>query len=488
MVHRRPEVIRRSQGGSVKHRSPTFITSTVLLTLALIASACSSSRHTSSSTATTAAPAGGSSSSSTQMFGTLASPCGSGNAKGNTGQGVTDTSIRIGYGDDRGFTGSPGLDQEMGDAVTAMIKWCNSQGGINGRKIVGDDLDAAVTNVTTVMQQACKQDFMLVGEGFALDEAAEATRLGCNLASAPGYTVGPDVANAPDVYDALPNPVDYLPASIFYEGTKFFPQQVKAYDFLHTTLSSATEVGYTKAKPAAAAAGWNDLNCGVTINYNGEPNYTPFAQKFKNCGVQAIYNNLPASPQLFGMMTAINQVGLHPIWLSSADDYSAEMAQWNTAGLANNMYVQTSFVPLEEANIDPAVQKYESLVTADGGKVSLLGEQATSAFLLWATEAKACASDLTRQCMVNHLSQVHSWTGGGLHAPSNPGSNLPATCGMLLKLTNTTWSQFYPKTPGQFDCSSQYLFKEPPSAWGTTLNSQRLATKFEPKNVILPQS
>jgi hypothetical protein len=462
----------------------------VVLTIALLASACSSSRHTSSSSPTTAAPAGGTggtSSPSAQSFGTLASPCGPGNATGATQQGVTDTSIRIAYGDDRGFVGSPGLDQEMGQAVTAMIKWCNSQGGIDGRKIVGDDLDAAVTNVTTVMQEACKQDFMLVGEGFALDEAAEATRLGCNLTATPGYTVGPDVANAPEVYDALPNPVDYLPASIFYEAAKFFPQQVKAYDFLHTTLTSATEVGYTKAQPAATAAGWNKLNCGVTINYNGEPNYTPFAQKFKNCGVQVIYNNLPASPQLFGMMDAINQVGLHPIWVSAADDYSAEMAQWNTAGIANTMYVQTSFVPLEEANINPAVQKYENVVTADGGKVSLLGEQATSAFLLWATEAKACGSTLTRQCMVNHLSQVHSWTGGGLHAPSNPGSNLPATCGMVLKLTGTVWTQYYPKTLGQFDCSAQYLFKEPASAWGTTLNSQRLATKFLSSSVIMPQ-
>ena len=472
----------------MKHRSRTFIALVVVVSIALLASACSSSRKTSSSSPTTAAPAGGTTPSSTQTFGTLASPCGPGNASGATDLGVTDTSIRIAYGDDRGFVGSPGLDQEMGDAVTAMIKWCNGQGGIDGRKIVGDDLDAAVTNVTTVMQEACKQDFMLVGEGFALDEAAEATRLGCNLTAAPGYTVGPDVANAPEVYDALPNPVDYLPASIFYEAAKFFPTQVKAYDFLHTTLTSATEVGYTKAAPAAAAAGWNKLNCGVTINYNGEPNYTPFAQKFKNCGVQVIYNNLPASPQLFGMMDAINQVGLHPIWVSSADDYSAEMAQWNTAGIANSMYVQTSFVPLEEADINPAVQKYENLVEADGGKLSLLGEQATSAFLLWATEAKACGSDLTRQCMVNNLSQVHSWTGGGLHAPSNPGSNLPATCGMVLKLTGTVWTQYYPKTAGQFDCSPQYLFKEPPSAWGTTLNSQRMATKFMSSNVILPKS
>jgi hypothetical protein len=337
------------------------------------------------------------------------------------------------------------------------------------------------------MQEACKQDFMMVGQGFALDEAAEGTRLGCNLASVPGFTVGPDVANAPEMYQAVPNPVDYLPASPFFQATKLFPQQVKAYDFLHTTLTSATEVTYAKDKTAAAAAGWNNLNCGVTINYNGEPNYTPFAQKFKNCGVQMIYSNLGPGPPLFGMLEAINQVGLKPIYIMETNDYTTEMSAWNTAGIGNSIYARDAFVPLEQASSNAAVQKYVSLVTADGGKVSQLGQQAASSFLLWATEAKACGSDLTRQCMINNLSKIHSWTGGGLHASGNPGSNLPPMCGMLLKLTNTTWSQYYPTTQGKFDCAAEYLYHVPQSAWGTTLNSQRLATKFLSNNLIMPK-
>ena len=74
------------------------------------------------------------------------------------------------------------------------------------------------------------------------------------------------------------------------------------------------------------------------------------------------------------------------------------------------------------------MQKYVSLVTADGGKVSQLGQQAASSFLLWATEAKACGSTLTRQCMINNLSKVHGWTGGGLSAPGE-GKNMPPSAG-----------------------------------------------------------
>jgi hypothetical protein len=328
---------------------------------------------------------------------------------------------------------------------------------------------------------------MLVGQGFALDEAAEGTRIGCNLASVPGFTVGPDVANAPEMYQAVPNPVDYLPASPYYEAAQLFPNAVSSFDVIHTTLTSATEVSYAKDVQAAAAAGWKQTNCGVTINYNGEPNYTPFAQKFQSCGVKLIYNNLGPGPVLFGMLEANYQIGVKPIYIMETNDYTTTMSAWNTSGIGNDIYVRDAFIPLEEASINPAVQKYASLVTADGGKVSQLGQQAGSSFLLWATEAKACGSNLTRQCMINELSKVHNWTGGGLHAQTDPGKNTPPSCGLLLKLTGTTFSQFYPKTAGQFDCNPKYLYKVPQSAWGTTLNSDRLATKFLSSNIIKPQ-
>jgi hypothetical protein len=476
---------------SLTQRRSRFAALVVVVAVTVLAAACSSSRgSTSGNTSATTASGGttaGTSGSSGQTFGTLQSPCGPGNAKGATDQGVTDTSIRIGYGDDRGYSQAPGLNQEMGDAISAFIKWCNDQGGINGRKLVGDDYDAAVTQVNTVMQQACKADFMLVGEGFALDEAAEATRLGCNLVAVPGYSVGPDFANAPEMFQAVPNPDDYLPASIYYEIAKLFPQDITSFDVMHTTLASATEVSYAKDVAAAAAAGWKQTNCGVTLNYFGEPSYTPFAQKYKACGIKTLYTNTGPTPEMFGMFQANYQLGVTPLYVGETNFYTTTMSQWNTSGLANQLYVRDAFIPLEEAGIVPAVKDYMTIVQANGGKVSQLGEQAASSFLLWATEAKACGSTLTRQCMVNQLSKVHSWTGGGLHAKTDPGGNLPPSCGMIVKLTGTTWSQYYPQTQGQFDCNSEYLFKVPQSAWGTTLGPDRIATKFLSASVIKPQ-
>ena len=430
---------------------------------------------------------GGAASTSSATFGTLPSPCGKGHDTGATDKGVTNSTINLAYGDDRGFSGLPGLDQEMGDAVKDMISWCDAQGGIGGRKIVGDYYDAAVLNVGSAMTQACSKDFMLVGEGFALDGSAEQTRLGCNLASVPGFTVSPVVANAYEMYQASPNPANASPVSSAYEAEKLFGSKTKKVGVYDSTLSTQ-ESSTAKAVQAFTTAGWKFLpNCAANIDYNGEPNYTPFVQKLQSCGAQIIFNDATPGPTLYGAFEAENQIGYDPIWVMDSGAYTASFAQWNTEGLANNAYVRLSYEPLEASKVVPAVSQYLSIVKKYGGLTSQLGEQATSSFLLWATEAKACGSTLTRQCMINHLAKVTSWTGGGLNASGNPAKNIPPDCGLLMKLDGTKWVQAYPKKLGTFDCSSKYVVANTGSVIGTTLNAQGYATQYATSTVLKPQ-
>ncbi len=450
---------------------------------ALLLASCSSGGN-SSPPSTTSTP----STTTSANFGTLAAPCGKGTATGSTEQGVTNSTINIAYGDDRGFSGLPGLDQEMGDAVKDMIAWCNAQGGINGRKIVGDYYDAAVTNVDSVMTQACKTDFMLVGEGFALDSLAEQTRLGCNLVAVPGFSVSAVFANAYEMYQASPNPANYSPVSSAYQAHILFGSKTQKAGVYDSTLSTQ-EQSTAKAVQAYTEAGWKFIpNCSVNVNYNGEANYTPFVQKLQSCGAQIIYNDATPGPTLYGAFESENQLGYNPIWVMDSGAYTEGFAQWNTAGLANNVYVRISYEPLEAAHVVPAVAQYLAILKKYGGLTSQLGEQATSSFLLWATEAKACGSTLTRQCMINHLAKVTSWTGGGLNASGNPAKNIPPNCGLLMKLDGTKWVQAYPTKLGTFDCSSKYVVPNSGAAIiGTPLNAEGYATMYATSTVLKPQ-
>src|SRR5438270_4173523 len=361
-----------------------------LLIGVLIATACGSSRKSDNgaggNTGTTAG------SSAAAKFGDLPSPCGKGDAKGATDQGVTDTQITIEYGDDAGFTASPGLNKEIGDAAKAMIKWCNDQGGILGRQITGVYGDAAITAVNTKMQEACKSAFMLVDDGWALDSASEATRLQCGLPAVPAFAVSAEFANGPMMYQAVPNPADETPASNVFEAAQLWPDKIKKADIVHSTLVTATETSSNKVRQAGQAAGFNWLDCGVTLNYNGEADYKPFAQKFQSCGAQILFENTSPGPGLYGLIQAMDQLNYHPIILAEANLYSPQLAKWNTAGLADNVYVREAFQPLENADLVPAVKTYVDAVKATGGDAWQLGEQAASSFLLLAIVAKGCAA------------------------------------------------------------------------------------------------
>ncbi|MDH6680342.1 hypothetical protein M2284_004571 [Rhodococcus sp. LBL1] len=428
-----------------------------------------------------------SSSTTVDKFGTLASPCGKGDAKGATDQGVSDTEIKIGYGDDRGFAKSPGLNKEMSDAVSAMIDWCNEQGGINGRKIVGTDYDAAMTQANSVMQDACRTQFMMVGHGFAMDQTSEQTRVACNMAAVPGFTVSPDAANGPMTYQGVPFPVDVANASVWFQMGEMHPDLKNDFALVGSTMPTII-TSLTKTKSMAEAAGFKLKDCGITINYEGEASYVPFAEKVKACGAKGLWTSRSPVPAEFNFFKAVDQVGIDPIILGEATWYGNSVQAFNKdTGLLDNLNAGMTFQMLENDK-NAAVKQYKDLVTAKGGKTALLGMQSTSSFLLWATAAKECGSDLTRQCMINELSKIHEWDGGGLHAASDPGKNIPAQCGLVVSIKGADYSQAFPTTAGEFKCDPQYLVKTDPSTWGTELNADRISTKYLNPNVITPKA
>jgi ABC-type branched-subunit amino acid transport system substrate-binding protein len=423
--------------------------------IALVAGACSSGRSSDagSTTATTTASA-----TDDSTFGDLASPCSPGDATGATAQGVTNDAITIGYGDDAGYQPAPGLSHQLSDAIKGMIAWCNDQGGINGRKVVGDYYDAKVTEVTNAMTQACSQAFMLVGQGWVFDSGQESTRQGCGLPAVPGYAVSPAFSNAPDQVQSVPNPVDYMPTEFAAAFQKLFPEQIKKTATVYADYP-ATKDPKDKVVATYPQFGFNFLDCPQVYGIQGESDWKPLAQKLKDCGAEVVYFVGSPYPNFENFLDAANQVDYHPIWFSDANMYDEALAKWNVNGYADKVYMRSSFVPLFEADKVPAIQKYIDVVTASGGEVNQLGEQAASSFLLWATAAKQCGSTLTRECVMGELAKVTSWTGGGLHSEGNPAGNLPATCGMVLKVTGTSFERVYPEEPGTLDCSPDYATK-----------------------------
>jgi len=390
----------------------------------------------------------------TDGFGTLETPCGEGDGGPAGDQGVTEDQIVIGYGDDAGFPTSPGLSHETSDAIEAMIAWCNEQGGINGREIVGNYYDAAITNVANAMTQACDEVFMLVGEAWALDSGQEEIRVGCGLPAVPTYSVSPEFANGPMTVQPVPNPADFYTAGWAGQIAELFPEEVTNASVMYGNFAATID---TKDKVVQTFDdfGFEFLDCPIEYNIAGEPDWKPFAQSLKDCGAEVVYYSGQPYPNMQNMLDDAAQVDYSPIWLVDLNAYLQSFAEWNATGYGDNVYLRTAFYPFEQADDVPALQQYIDIVEANDGDTSLLGVQSTSAFLLWATAADACGAELSRQCVLDELDGVTSWDAGGLHTQTNPGENLPPECNMLLKLDGTSWVQAFPEEEGEMVCNPE---------------------------------
>ncbi len=455
--------------------------------IAVLVAACSSNHGSSTPSSApggaTTAPGATTTAPGVTKFGTLDSPCGPGTAKGATAPGVTDTSIKIGYGDDAGYAAAPGLDKEMSDAMRPMIAWCNAQGGINGRKIVGNYYDAKVLAVTPAITQACTDKvFMLVGQGWVLDSGQEQERIACKISTIPGFAVATAFAHGSGMQQPIPGPGDQVADSAAFEVAKMFPDAVKKAAFVFAEFPATRE---TRDREAAGypAAGFTFLKgCDQIYGVGGESDWKPFASNLKSCGVQAVVWVGSPNPNMENLLNASRQVGFAPkVWLTDPNQYTAEFAKWNgqNGGAADNVYVRMTAVPFELASQSPAVQQYMKIVQDSHGTIGLLGEQSTSSFLLWATAVKSCGSGVTAKCVLDAAAKQTNWTGGGLHIPTNPGDNEGPTCGMLLKLTGPNWVKVTP-TDTMFDCNPKYLIKgiTTTALTAAKLNAQRIATEY----------
>lgn len=413
-------------------------------------------------------------------FGTLESPCGEGDGGPAGDQGVTEDQIVIGYGDDAGFPTSPGLSHEASDAIAAMIDWCNQQGGINGREVVGNYYDAAITNVVNAMTQACGEVFMLVGNAWALDSAQEETRLGCGLPSVPTYSVSPAFANAPLMYQPVPNPADFTTSGWAAQVAEMYPDEAQNATVMFGNFAATIDTK-DKVLQSYPPMGFEFLDCPIEYNIAGEPDWKPFAQRLKDCGAEVVYYSGQPYPNMQNLLDDAAQLDYHPIWMAESNSYLQSFADWNATGNGDNVYVRTAFTPFEQADSNPATQQYLDIVEASGGDTSQLGQQATSAFLLWATAADACGADVSRDCVLEELSGVTSWDGGGMHAETNPGGNMPPECSMVLKLDGTSWVQVSPEEEGEMVCNPDGVVALSGRVVDQAqLDENRIATAFQP--------
>jgi len=414
--------------------------------------------------ASSSAPATSQSRLDSGSFGDLTNVCQKADASGKpasgaTARGVTDTEIHVGTLTDKGSTIRAGLDKEMFDAAVAFTTWCNSHGGILGRKLVLDDLDAKLFNYNDAITKGCTDDFALVGGGAVFDDADNGQRVQCNLPNIAGFATSPTARRADLQVQPVPNPVDKLPVGSYRAINGIAPDALQHFGIITGNVATTQAVRDQDVEAIEQLGGTVVYSSEFDV-VGGVSNWAPFVDDMKNKGVKAF--DMVADPQfLQQIQSAMVTANYFPdVTMVNTNYYDTLYAQEGGAN-AKNTYIRSSFFPLELSDQNPGTADYLALMKQfnPSGKVAQLGIQGTSAWLLFAQAAQACGSQLTAQCLIDKA-KVSTWTGGGLHAPTSPGPNTPSPCFLLMKVDGTkfVYDETDTKpTDGKFNCDPANL-------------------------------
>lgn len=431
--------------------------------IALVLAACGrSDKETGSNTETqtstdTQAPSGG----GTGAFGTSDVVCQPGKPSGSPAQGVSPTEIRLATFSDVGFAGRPGLNQELFDAAKVFSEWCNDAGGINGRKIVVDERDAALTNVKAKMVESCAQDFMVVGGGAVFDQDGVETRLTCLLPEISGYSVSPQARGADLLVQPIPNTVSSIPIGDYRYLEQKFPKATKAYGVLTGDIDT-TKIVARQGDEAAKSLGWTKVYDDI-YPPTGQADWTPTAQQIKDKGVKALlWTGEPEN--LAKLMQALADINYALDFVrTDANHYDDKLVDIGGSAI-RNVFVRSVFTPFELAKGDNATQQYLDAFAKylpNGKAKALLGMQAWSAWMLFATAANECGDDLTRKCVYDNATSISAWTGGGLHAAVDLKANKAPECFTSLEASPSGFelSTDLKPTEGIFKCDPKDVYE-----------------------------
>ena len=243
----------------------------------------------------------------------------------------------------------------------------------------------------------------------------------------------------------IPNPPNTKPSVWWQWGAENYPDAVKNTALMYADIAT-TKVVAEQNRETAKLSGWT-IKAFIPFAL-GEANWTPFAQRLQDEKITAV--SVTGSPEeIVGLLKAMDDVGYRPeLILQEANFYDQKMLR-SAGASAEGMFVRTAYTPFEEPE-QPAMKSYLDMMETykPDGKIGGLGLQATSAFLMFATAANECLASndgvLERECVLAAGKGITSWTGGGLHAETNPSENLPPLCTIIMEVVDGKWQRAYP--------------------------------------------
>jgi ABC-type branched-subunit amino acid transport system substrate-binding protein len=348
--------------------------------------------------------------------------------------GVTATTVTIGSV----TTQLAGLFTGAVVGTEAYAAYVNSQGGVDGRRIVVSSADDRFTGALNKQEtdNVVQQDFASVG-GLSLEDSFGESVIAAN----PGF---PDVTASLDpATQKLPNNFSPAPAAQGWPtGPLLYFKQKFPAEILHTGTIIAnlpsTESAWANEKRAMGHLGYK-----ILLDPALPPTQTDFSEQvvaMKNAGVQILF--LEQEPQNYAsaIFRDLGQQDFHPVVVLGAPSYNPQLIG-NSGGAhaVDGAYLEqaASLYLGEDAGQIPAittlntwVQKVSPGFTPDFFTLAgwLCGE-------LFVDALRNAGTDPSRGSLLQALRRITAFDSGTLIPVSDPAGKVPITCYLLGQVT-----------------------------------------------------
>jgi ABC-type branched-subunit amino acid transport system substrate-binding protein len=382
--------------------------------------------------------------------GALATPAGAQAA--SSAPGVTANTITVGSISD---ISAPiaGLFEGAKVGTQAYFAMVNSEGGVNGRKLVVNGMDSAFSSGTVAneAQNIAANDFAIVG-GFSLLDGGEQTAIDTYKVPMITQTLDPKLDLDPNVYAPIPVVNGGEATGPFKWLKSKYPQAVKS-------------VGYIGSNSAATAvtAEHTFHNLTNSLGYNWvyardasftETSFLPDMIKMKNAGVKLIMELTQQGAYISTMAQENKQEGLNAVFFTGGSAYEAGFNP-GSSGNGALLSTVTALYMGEDASVIPAVGTFDHWAKKVDPQTQLdlytlygwiSGE-------LFVQALKGAGANPTRASLDAQLNKVTSFNANGLITNQNPAQKIPGQCWIAAEYNNGKWHRIAPDPKAGFVCN-----------------------------------
>jgi branched-chain amino acid transport system substrate-binding protein len=354
--------------------------------------------------------------------------------------GITATQVRVG---NVSTLAVGGLFKGAEEGTVAYADYINSQGGVNGRKIVVDSSDDGYTGTGNkqATQNAVNTDAALVG-GFSTFDSFGGTVLAKN----PGV---PDVTEVLDpatnklsnVYSAVPLEGGWEEGPLQYYKKKFGNAAIQKAATLVADLPSP-EADWAGEKSAMTKVGYKiiyDQTYGET-----QTDFTQNVIAMKNAGVKVLFIDQMSELYASSLLKDLQQQNFHPKVVLGAATYTPNLitAAGGAAAVNGSYFDQNASLYLggDKAAI-PMVGTFLHWVNvaSPGFKPDLFTLYAWNSTSLFVQALRNAGKNPSRGSILQALSKITSFNGGNIVTTSNPSARTTSNCYLVGQVLNGQW-------------------------------------------------